>query len=205
MPGSLYYNEQDLLTQIAEGNEHAFRQFFHTYRNKLYSYILKISESKETAEDTVHDVFLKIWIRREKLPEIQNLDAYLFRMARNQAYNGFRRMATETLLKSDLRKHADFQSNNPEAKLVSKEVMRLIQDAVNKLTPQQKEVFKMSRELGLRQKEIAQQLDISISTVKKHMTNALNKLRDELSDHKNLQAVLLFAIYYLCIDQSYNA
>lgn len=198
MPESLYHNEQDLLTQIAEGNEQAFRHLFHSYRDKLYSYILKISESKETAEDTVHDVFLKIWVQREKLTEIQNLNAYLYRMAHNEAYNGFRRMAAETLLKSAWDKQPGLYESNPEEKLVRKEISRFIQEAINKLTPQQKEVFNMSRELGLPQKEIADRLQISILTVKKHLTNALNQLRKELTDHYGSNALALFVIYCLC-------
>jgi RNA polymerase sigma-70 factor (family 1) len=196
---NLLYNEKDLLLRVSEGNENAFRQLFNTYRSKLYSYILKITESKETAEDTVHDVFLKIWITREKLPEIQNINAYLYRMAHNRAYNGLRRMAKETLVMAELEKGTGYESSDPNDKLVRKEVRQFIHDAINKLTPQQKEVFRMSREEGLKQKEIAQRLNISIFTVKKHLTDALNFLRKEISLSYGSQAIAIYVIYYLAV------
>ena len=185
--------------QVSKGNELAFRQLFNTYRGKLYSYILRITESKEIAEDTVHDVFLKIWINKESLPEILNLNAYLYRMAHNHAYNGFRRMAKETLVMAELERQAGYETSDPNDKLVRKEVRKFIHDAVNKLTPQQKEVFRMSREEGLKQEEIAQRLNISIFTVKKHLTDALNYLRKEISHSYGSQAIAFYVIYYLAI------
>ncbi|MEP7374601.1 MAG: RNA polymerase sigma-70 factor [Chitinophagaceae bacterium] len=200
MNGNLSYNEKDLLLQVSEGNEHAFRQLFDTYRSKLYTYILKITESKEMAEDTVHDVFLKIWTQKEKLPEILNLNAYLYRMAHNHAYNGLRKMAKETLVMAELAKngpgtiHYDLNET-----LVRKEVRQFIKDAVNGLTPQQKEVFTMSKELGLKQEEIAQRLGISISTVKKHHTDAMNYLRKTIARSYGSRAVAIYVLFYLAI------
>jgi RNA polymerase sigma-70 factor (ECF subfamily) len=199
LPENLQYNEKDLLMQVSEGNELAFRQLFNTYRGKLYSYILRITESKEIAEDTVHDVFLKIWINKESLPEILNLNAYLYRMAHNHAYNGFRRMAKETLVMAELERQAGYETSDPNDKLIRKEVRKFIHDAVNKLTPQQKEVFRMSREEGLKQEEIAQRLNISIFTVKKHLTDALNYLRKEISHSYGSQAIAFYVIYYMAI------
>lgn len=199
LPTNQLYNEKNLLLQVSEGNETAFRQLFDTYRDKLYSYIFKITESKEAAEDTVHDVFLKIWIQRDRLPEIQNLSAYLYRMAHNQAYNGLRRMAKETLVMAELERGAGFEESDPNDKLVRKEVRQFIHDAVNKLTPQQREVFKMSREEGLKQEEIAQRLNISILTVKKHLTDGLNTLRKEISDSYGTHAVALYVMYCLTL------
>lgn len=199
MSANLLYNEKDLLLQVSEGNEHAFRQLFNTYRSKLYTYIFKITESKETAEDTVHDVFLKLWTNKEKLTEIQNLNAYLYKMAHNHAYNGFRRMAKETLVMAELERQHGYELSDPDDKLVRKEVRKFIYEAVNKLTPQQKEVFKMSRELGMKQEEIAQRLNISIHTVKKHLTDALNYLRKEISQSYGSKAVALYVINSLVL------
>jgi RNA polymerase sigma-70 factor (ECF subfamily) len=199
LPDNSQYNEKDLLVQVSEGNERAFRQLFDAYRGKLYSYILKITESKETAEDTVHDVFLKIWINKESLPQILNLNAYLYRMAHNHAYNGFRRMAKQTLVMAELEGQSRHETDNPTDNLVRKEVQQFIHDAVNRLTPQQKEVFRMSREEGLKQEVIAQRLNISIFTVKKHLTDALNYLRKEISHSYGSQATAFYVIYYLAV------
>ena len=197
MPDNLSYNEKDLLLQVSEGNEDAFRQLFNSYRAKLYTYIFKITESKETSEDVVHDVFLKIWTQREKLPEINNLNAYLYKMAHNQAFNGLRRKAKEILVMTELGKGSGTSIQEPEQSLVRKEIRKFIDEAVNNLTPQQKEVFQMSRELGLKQEEIAQRLGISILTVKKHLTDALNSLRKEIAQAYGSYSIALFVIWGL--------
>ncbi len=191
--------ESELLLQIAAGNEQAFRQLFNTYRAKLYTYILKIAESKEAAEDTVHDVFLKIWLAREKLPEIKNINAYLYRMAHNRALNGLRRMAKETLVIAELEKNTRFKNNDSDNTLLRKEIRKCIQDAVNKLTPKQKEVFRMSREEGLKQEDIAQQLNISIFTVKKHLTDALHSLRKEIAQSYGSPGLVLYLLFFTVI------
>ena len=199
MPEKPLYNEQELLIQVSKGDEFAFRQLFNNYHGKLYSFILKITDSNETAEDTVHDVFLKLWLHKERLPEIQHLNAYLFKMAQNTAYNGLKRLAKRTLVITELEKGNDLESTNPDDKLVRKEVMQLIHNAVGKLTPQQKEVFKMSREEGLKQEDIAKRLNISIFTVKRHLTDALNHLRKEIGDSYGSKAVALCVIFCLFI------
>lgn len=190
-------SERDLLVQVALGNEQAFRQLFDTYQSRLYNYILKITQSKETAEDTVHDVFLKLWTQKETLSQINNLNAYLYRMAHNYALNGLRRIATEVLVMKAIQKQTPLVGENPESSIEIKEINSFINNAIMNLTPQQLQVFKMSREQGLKQEEIASRLNISILTVKKHLTNALNYLRKEISNHYNSQAVALYVIFLL--------
>lgn len=194
MNNEYIYNEGELLRLIAAGSEEAFRDVFYQYRGKLYNYILKIADSEEAAEDAVHDVFLKIWESREKLPQIQNLASYLFRMARNHAISGFRRMAKETLILSELRHEnlAAFQTIDP---IAQKEIRSYIRDAVAKLSPQQRKVFILSRQDGLKHEEIAQKLGISINTVRVHMGEALRFLRQEIGKSYGSLAVAIYVIY----------
>ena len=189
--------EQELLLKIALGSEAAFRELFQAYRRKLFSYIFKITASREIAEDTVQDIFLKLWSVRETLSAIGNINAYLHRMAHNYAYHGFRRMAKETLLLDHLKKQENGDAGNPVQELLSKEVAAYIQGLVDRLTPQQRKVFLLSREEGLKQEEIAGRLNVSISTVKKHMVDALAFLREEIRQNYSLYAAALFVIHQL--------
>ena len=193
----LVNREQDLLLEIASGSEAAFRELFQAYRRKLFSYIFKITASREVAEDTVQDIFLKLWSVRETLPAIGNINAYLHRMAHNYAYHGFRRLAKEALLLDHLRKQEDGDIANPVQELLSKEAAAYVQLLVDRLTPQQRKVFLLSREGGLKQEEIADRLNISISTVKKHMVDALAFLREEIRQSYSLYATALFVIHQL--------
>ncbi|MBX3239917.1 MAG: RNA polymerase sigma-70 factor [Chitinophagaceae bacterium] len=190
------YNEEYLLQQLAEGSEEAFTAIFLRYRGKLYHYIFTITASREMAEDTVHDVFLKIWNNREKMAGIENMNAYLFRVCHNQAISGLRRMAKEALILSELRQETT--PFLPDADPVSqKEIRAYIQQAVNKLSPQQRQVFLLSRQEGLKHNQIAEQLGISINTVKTHMGQALRFLRDEIGQQYGLQSTAIWVIYHL--------
>lgn len=198
MTSSQSYNEKELLKQLATGSEAAFRTLFDTYRDKLYTYIFKLSGSVETAEDTVHDVFLKLWLQREQLPEIDNLNAYLYKMAHNISFTLFRRMAKETLILAEIgREHAKETAFEGEDNISQQEVLHFIREAVSQLTPLQKTIFVMSREQGLKLADIAQQLDLSEQTVKNRITEAMRFLREEIGRQYGPTAVILYVLYDL--------
>jgi RNA polymerase sigma-70 factor (ECF subfamily) len=182
---------RDWLQQIADGDETAFRHLFDAYRRKVYTYIIKITGSAEIAEDTLQEIFLKIWKDRSKLGHIENFNAYLHRMAQNSAYSGFRNMVKEELTLAELKKAASPNTPHPEQLLLSKEISARIRHVVNQLSPQQRAVFLLSREGGLKYDEIAKKLDISVLTVKKHMGIALRILREEMTDRYGFLLVLL--------------
>lgn len=178
------------------GSETAFQQLFIAYRDKLYNYIFKLSASAHTASDTVHEVFLILWQRREKALEIDNLNSYLFRMAHNKALEVFRRRAKETLVIAALQKEQGGQAGfENEDHITHKEVMAFIRAAIQKLTPQQKLVFLMSRQEGLAHTAIADKLGITERTVKNHMTQALKFLREEIKDAYGDLSLILFILY----------
>lgn len=190
------YDEHELLQRIAQGSEDAFRILFENYRGKLYHYILTIANSSEMAEDTVHDVFLKLWTGREKLPAISNINAYLYTMCRNHAISGLRRMAKETLILTELR-HGHIPQYTDADPLSQKEVQAFIQKAIDKLSPQQRKVFLMNRNQGLKHEQIAQELGISINTVRTHLSKALEFLREEIGQTYGSLAVAIWVIYKL--------
>ena len=190
--------EKELLARIATGSEEAFRELFQAYRGKIYGYIYKMTESRETAEDTVHDVFLKIWESRENLMHVDNFNAYLHRMAHNRAYSGFRRLAKETLILAEIKQNLSTETGHEgEERIHNQEVKNMIQGLVNQLTPQQKQVFIMSREEGLRQEAIAEKMHISVNTVKNHLAAAMRFLREEIGKNYGPQAIALYVIHQL--------
>ena len=99
--------QKSLLNDLATGSESAFSQLFRAYSDKLYSFIHVISGSKQIAEDTVQEVFLKIWEKRSEANTINQFDSYLFRMARNHSLNAFKRMSKENLIVAELGQHSD--------------------------------------------------------------------------------------------------
>jgi len=175
------YMEKELLLQVANGDEAAFGDLFRFWRDKLYFYIERITNSPEKAEDIVQDVFVKLWINRAALCEVGHFNAYLYRMAHNQAISGMRRMAQETIILSELRRNAIDAGVLVDEELLHKQMQEKIAEIVNKLPPQQRSVYCLSREQGLKQEEIARHLNITVSTVQNHMTQALRTIRKQFS------------------------
>lgn len=174
------YDEASLLQLIAEGDEQAFASLFHAWRDKLYFFILRITNSPQIAEDLVQDVFVKLWLNRDKLGGVRNFNGWLYRVSHNQAISGMRRMGLETTILAQMKKEATDASLPTDEALLLKQLQEKLQEAIDKLPPQQKLVYTLSRIEGLKQEEIASHLHLSVSTVKNHMTEALRNLRKNL-------------------------
>ncbi len=183
--------EKVLLSRIAEGDEEAFASLFHTWRDRLYFFALRITNSSQQAEDLVQDVFVKLWLQRNNLAEIYNFQAWIYRVIRNQAISDLRRISLETTILAHLKKESGNVSQLADEVLLRKQLQEVLQQAIDKLPPRQKQIYTMIRIEGLKQDEIASRLNISISTVQNHMTEALKKLRMILGKEFSLVAVLL--------------
>lgn len=177
------YTERRLLAAIAAGDETAFGEVFHAWRDKLYYYLLRITQSAETAEDQVQDIFIKIWVHRHKLTDVDDFGAWLFTVARNHALSGMRRMALETVMMGDLRREAIVAGRPVDEALLFKQIREKLKSIVDALPAQQKLVYQLGREQGLKHEEIARQLNISTSTVRNHMSLALQTIRTKLLEY----------------------
>ncbi|MGO4288269.1 RNA polymerase sigma factor [Chitinophaga sp. RAB17] len=176
-------NEQLLLQKAAAGHEESFARLFHLHKHKLYSFLLRLTDSPEMSEDVIQDVFLKLWKDRENLVNIEQFGGYIYRMAQHQVLNAFRRMAKETLILSELNRTGNVLNTNAEDHLNAREVQEMLKSALDKLPPKQKLVYTLSREQGLKHDEIARHLNISPSTVNNHMIAALRTIREQLGVH----------------------
>lgn len=183
-----------MMQSASNGDEASFVKLFYLYRNKLYSYSLRITESPELAEDMVQDVFLKLWKNRSQLDKVEHFGAFIFKMVQNQAVNAFKRMANETLILSEMQNEVDVYKAGPEQNIEYKEVQFLINSVVKKLPPQQNLVFKLSREQGLKHHEIAHLLKISPYTVKNHLVVALQTVRENLRRNLKIDYLPFFII-----------
>lgn len=181
MPSLFPENEKQLLQQASEGDEEAFAQIFNAYSHKLYAFIYRLAGSKELAEDVVQDVFLKLWQQRGMLNIVDNFNAFLYRMSYNHAINLLKRLSKETLILMEARQHNSNEPLPPDEQMIFNRVQQYIAKIVNDLPPQQKTVYQLSREQNLTQEGIARRMDISISTVQNHMTQALRKIKESLA------------------------
>jgi RNA polymerase sigma-70 factor (family 1) len=175
------HTERQLLLLAASGDGDAFTTLFHAYKHPLYSYLFRLGGSSEIAEDVIQELFLNLWDNRQSLADIQQFRAYIFRAAQHRIINVFRRQAKEVLILAELQSTSPASTSGIEDQLSLSETRRRLKDAIEKLSPQQKLVYNLSRNEGLAHEEIAQQLHISRSTVNNHMIRALQVLRAHLN------------------------
>jgi RNA polymerase sigma-70 factor (ECF subfamily) len=196
----ILYEEKILLGEIAQGNETAFHILFDRYRDKVFYFAWKLLQSQTRAEDVLQEVFMEIWINREKLSQVRHFKAYLHTLTRNHIYNALRKQANEACFLQEIysRDTAFLSPSTAIDNLSLRELEGALQKAIAELTGQQKRVFELSRIEGLRHEEIARQLKISSNTVKKHMTEALRIIRSRVKLHSKLVqlSILLFLVQY---------
>lgn len=184
-------SEKLLLKEAAKGGEKAFEQLFNSYKYKLFGYIYKLTGSPEMAEDVVQEVFLRLWKNRSELAEIENLNAYIFRMAQNTAINAYRKTAREIIMLNEMGREVDDAVSVTDS-IALKEIEQIVKQTVENLPNQQRLVYTLSREHGLKHEEIARQLKISPGTVKNHMIQALRTLREQLGKYPGATTAMLY-------------
>lgn len=185
------YNEKELLLLVAEGNENAFRQLFHCYKEKIYSVALRISKSQTSAEELLQDIFLIIWLKREHLSQIEDFDSYLFIVARNEAYRAFKRLATEKRIAEETIKSIPLLHRETEETIALNDYSNLLIKAIDKLPPQQKKVYALIKEQGYTREQAAQILQIGAETVKTHMERAMKTIRTYCSTELQVALIAL--------------
>ncbi len=190
------YNESDLIRLTALGDEKAFRRIFDHYSGKLHNYILRITDSEEIAEDIVMDAFIKIWVNRSKLHEITNFDSYLYAMVRNQAFNAIKRIAHEARIIRELSLDNTEYQYSTEETVFYNDCKNIVKNAMDRLPPQQRLVYTLSRDEGLKYEEIAVEMNLSKNTVKAHLKKAVRSLRTGLSNYMFLSIFL--PVCFIC-------
>ncbi|WP_295119404.1 sigma-70 family RNA polymerase sigma factor [uncultured Chitinophaga sp.] len=190
------HDERELLRRISESDETAFSVLFHSYYPLLSTQVYRITRSLPETEEIVQDVFFKIWMSRETLQFVQDFKPYLWVMAKNQSLNVLKKMARErtnqeTYLRTGQHEAADL----PDPSLV---FHSLIDEAIAKLPPQQQKVFLLSRRERLKQAEIAGQMGITVSTVKKYIQLATEFISQYIKERYQLviPPLVLAALFF---------
>ena len=174
-----------LQEQAAAGDTAAFRQIFLLFFERLQRFAYSIVKSEEGAVDITDDVFVKLWRNKHALPDIKNLRIYLYAATKNNALNY---LATQKSGKKPTLEAADFivdsaSSPSPEQILIMSEMMARMEEAVGTLPPKCRIIFNMVREDGLKYKEVADILHISVNTVDAQMVIAVGRIREHMKEY----------------------
>ncbi|MGX5816890.1 RNA polymerase sigma factor [Chitinophaga lutea] len=167
----------ELPARLAAGEETAFREFFHSYSHHIYNVAFLMTKSAGLAEDMVQEIFLKIWLHRSQLAGVENLKAYLYTCARRHILNELRKKTGNRHFAESLLEYFSESADNPEQALLRKESRSFLHQAIARLPERQREIYRLSKERGLKQEEIAAKLNISQHTVRNHLAQALVNIR----------------------------
>lgn len=166
--------DEILIAGIGKDDYTSYNKLFVRYYSRLCYYVYRMLMDKEDAEDVVQELFLTLWNNRKKIEINENVSGYLYRMAKNMALNHIR---SETNYRSVLENREEPLSYYEENQLESEEFRISLNDCINHLPDRCKEVLLLHRVKGLKQKEIADQLSISVKTIKNQIHSSLQRLK----------------------------
>lgn len=169
-------HEHKDLKEITAGNIEAFERLFFSYQPRLVYFLTGLTHDKEVSRDMAQDIFLALWRDREKLKEIKSFSSYLFQMARFTVYDYFDRLSISEKYTHELLKNPVI-AESEEERLFVRELQSIINQTVSQMSPQRQRVYRMSREEGLSNEEIAHRLGLNKRTVENHLTASLAILR----------------------------
>lgn len=185
------HKETDLLGRIALGDQRAFSTVYHLYYDKIYKFSFRLLRSEEFSEEVVQETMLLIWQGGDKLKEIRNLDAYLKTVAKRKVIALYRRKAIEDRAVKELKAAYSEVHNETEEGILHRESRKILDEGILLLPSQQRLVYQLCYQDGLKYEEAAEKLHISHGTVQSHMKQALKFLRNHLSSHSDIAVLVI--------------
>lgn len=169
---------KSLLLDIQQGEESAFAALFDLYRPKIYTAALRITKNEWVAEEIVQDTFVKVWISRATLGNIENFEGWLYTVARNITFN---------LLKRSEREKGNFNRMVQDSitlfyppadyDIQTKEFQKILNEAIERLPTKQKATYKLIKEQHLKREQAVAELKVSAETVKWNLDQAMRSIR----------------------------
>jgi RNA polymerase sigma-70 factor (family 1) len=178
-----YNDRDDVLKQL-------FNELFREHEHKLYAFVVKVLRSDAQAKDIVQEVFLKLWTIRHQLHEVGNMDAFLYRLTENKVYDHLRSVASREKTRLEFWNRIQQTGANEPDQLEAKEYHQLIQQAIDQLPARRKTIYLLTKHEGLKQKQIAGELQIAPHTVRNQLAHAFRSIREYVK--KNLQSFFSF-------------
>lgn len=193
----MFENDLDLLKKLKNSDEIAFKVIFNKYYSRLYYFTLEFISLEDISENIVQDTFFTLWNKRHELKDNSNLGAYLFTVAKNNCLYKLRDQrykqkvfTTNSFDHDELEMNMEVLNTLDSSTYTFEEIDRIIEKTLEELPPQCKKVFILSRFEERKNKEIAEELNISVKVVEKHISKGLKKFKVSLKDYLPFVAYL---------------
>lgn len=167
--------EKDILQRVQAGDHQAFAQLLEQYHTIAYRTAMRLTEDAWLAEDMVQDVFIKVWLKRASLPQLDNFRAWLITITTNAIYDMLRKRSMEKSYLNSLVQELNIVAAQPSDE--ENRYEELLQQATTTLTPKQQQAFTLIKKDGYSREEAAALMQVSPETVKTHLELAMRQIR----------------------------
>lgn len=189
-------NEKRLLTELKNGSFQAFERLYNMYSGKLYNFIMRISSGNQyMAEEVVQSVFIRVWEVRERVEPESSFISFLCTIAKNLLMNMYQRQTVEYVYNEYLKNTGVDRDSQTEESIDLRFLNEYIDSLAEELPAQRKKIFILSKRQNYTNKEIAEMMGISESTVATQLSLAVKFMREQLMKHYDKIVALLFAFF----------
>lgn len=187
-------DDKQLVTQLKNNEVEAFDSLFLKYSEKLYSFSFSLLKNHEDSKEILQEAFVRIWEKRMEIDSSKSFKSFLFTVSYNLIIDQLRRRIKDNEYRDFLVSYFETEKFELQTTIDYDTIKSKIQGAVEELPEKRKEIYFLSRELGLSHKEIAEKLGISVKTVENQINLALKHLKLRLG--KEIIAILLFILVF---------
>ncbi|NML23858.1 sigma-70 family RNA polymerase sigma factor [Pseudoflavitalea sp. G-6-1-2] len=185
--------DRSLFARIAEGDEQAFEQLYHSYLPELYPVIMQVVRTELVVKDIIQEVFLYLWMDREKLSGIEEPRHWIFRMAYNRSYSWVKKQIVREKAAADMQQaQQNISTEETEDAIAFSEASRLVQEAIGQLAAKSQQIYRLSREEGLKPAAIADLLQMDVQVVKNSLYRSGKTIKTYLATRGIIIPIALF-------------
>ena len=186
--------EEQVVADLRNGEVEAFDRIFESYGKRLYYFSLGYLKSKSEAEEVVQEVFYKVWKNRKNLNPELSFKAYIFKIAFNHIQELFQKLNLENAYRDEIINSSVGFNDDLNERTNYQSLLELVDKLIGQLPDRQREILIRKRKIGQSVKEIAADLGISPKTVENHLTEALKKVKNGLTE-ENIAGLLYFYLF----------
>ena len=166
-----------LLSKLKSGSSEAFTAIYKMYFKKLYNSVLYLVKDEMVADELIQDLFFKVWQKRTEIDPLKSFQAYLYAVAQNLVYDHFRKLASDKRLMDKMLDVDSYYYLHSDKLLEDKESRKILNGAINSLTPQRRLAFTYCKLEGYSYQQASEELGISVATINSHISHSYKLIR----------------------------
>lgn len=183
------------LELLSRGDPEGFKIVYDHYAPRVAQVSYRLLGSREHAKDVMQEVFIKLWLERDRFVNSDDFEAYLFTVVRNSTLKHIKEMAREDIARIKAAALKRLEESSVDEFIRDKELNEVYNQAIEELPSQRKRIFKMLQDQGLSQQDIAAQLNINLITVRNHVYEARAFIRQRVEQHIAVSILLFTALF----------